>query len=777
MFLAVWECPHKSTLTKDSHSLCHPLHSVFNKIDPYVSPYVEQYVSPYYNQYAAPYAVPAQKMFQTKVATPLVKHGHKVYKTHLHPVVVKQGGKVKVVAQPWTDKAAAIYSTHLEPLRTRAEKCCKQYMGPTVKISKEYFDRFNTYVFTPAYFKLFQYTQSSFTYFQANATPVIIRYSKIVYQVLSEYARLFWNWLVSLVSPRITTVYNNAIEPQVNKIIDRIFQDTETLISKSITAGTSATVPGEATATTPSSSVVISASTEANFTTTHSEEPVATPLYNTEKPIDQPTGFDGDQVPIKKIEITEELKNWKRRVEETRKEAFDTFEKEVAAEKERLIQQHKPEISKTLQGVQKHQRELVTEATEIVNQMEVAFESDESTEVESKVFPWTTHQNEVTFRSHTQNIEVGSVEVEQLGENLRKEAEESIEAIRQDHLKILEEFSDITIAAVAQKMVSIDDISSSTASNGKATWDDWKEFRHLKELLSQARQDLIDHKVSLQEIDVVVSQIRTTAYILSQDASSQLNQLKGKADYLVIAHRNKVEDRLKELGKELPQEEDYDIIYYEELEDGEEGTTDDSLEATKDAAAAGAAINAGQKVIAKESQAATDNVVSVAEDEATAASSSTSASTTAEATSVQSDDSVDDEEEEYEEDDDEEIEDGVEDVDDDDYVVVDKEAEDEAEAEAEEDIEDAAEEVEDEEVEDDEYETVEVPQTLTKTRTSVVTVSQGSDEASAKATAEADIEAAAEDDEDVEYETVKVSQTLTKTRTKVVPVSSSHDEL
>lgn len=580
IFLVCWQCPYSSVLTESSPSLCRPLHFVFSKADHYVAPYYQQYVSPYYDEFAAPYVKAArpytehvQNTFHTKMAAPALDKGNELYVSHVHPVVVKNSEKLKVLAQPFSDKVAEVYLLHVEPLKCKAGELCKHYFSLSWDFSSIYLYRFNAYTLSPAYYKISHYAYSLAQYLRIHLFPQVKIYSNSTKDFVRSSVKHTWKWVVGAVSPKVTSIYEKAIEPQVNKIIDRIFQDSASALESTV-SGTSATLPDAPTVSASFAGDSI-ASPETVVTTENSVEPSSTPVYNTEKSADQATGYDqdvGDQKPLQKtkaqkLDVTAELKIWKKRVDKTTTDAFETFKSEVELEKERLITESRPGFTKLLQELSKYQQEGLSGVLQLINEMETVIKKHEhSSYIEEEEFPWTPKTLQATFDDLTDSIDATGASVSKHAQTVIKEAQSNTESIRSDTIDVLDEFSDVALHELGRKMVSDSEVDTSTVSDGKATWSDWKEFRLLKENLIQTRQELVDYKIPLDDVHSVLRQATDTAKVLSQDATQYLKQLKAKADHFLILKMQKNEAAKAAKSKKEDEEEDYDIIYYDELE-------------------------------------------------------------------------------------------------------------------------------------------------------------------------------------------------------------------
>lgn len=584
IFLLFWQCPYSSKLSDSSSTLCFPLHNLLHRADPYISPYYQEYAAPYVD-IARPYTDQAQKVFQSRVAEPVISKSSQVYVSHIQPVVVKNSEKLVVLAQPVTDKFTELYSLHIGPLRYKATEFCKQYVRPTWDFSATHLHRLHVYVLTPAYYKVSHYTYTLVKFAQVHILPKAKHYGKIVGDFVYTYVKLSWKWIVGVVSPKVSSVYERTIEPQVNKIIDRIFQGTESIL-KSTTSGTSATSPDSPTPTVGATDGDIIATAESAFSTDAKAEAESVPssaYSHTEQKLDEATDYDEDLVvqatlekaPQASLDITSELKAWKKRVDKTTKDAFDAFEREISVEKSRLVKESQPQFTALLRELQKYQQHGFAEFRKAIADMESVihkYEDPATSSIDEAEFPWSHESVQKEYKQHTENIGLAVLAVRKYAQNLTSKVQDQADKIRMATIDVLDEFSDIALQELGRKMVSdsagVDGATAAAGDKGKATWNDWKEFRVLKEHLIKTRDELTNYAIPMEDLRKVLGQALNTADVLAEEATLYLNQLKGKADHLLIVKIKKDEEKKKAEGIVVAEEEpDYDIIYYEDLEE------------------------------------------------------------------------------------------------------------------------------------------------------------------------------------------------------------------
>lgn len=556
-----------SELTDSSPALCHPLHNVLHSADPYVSPYYQQYAEPYVKA-ARPYAEKVHHVFESKISTPIVDKTTTIYLTHAHPFFLAQAEKVKGLTQPIAEKTHDAYSLHVQPLVEITSDYCNRYVSPVYGKVSPYFTKLQQQVVVPVYSTCKLYTSSFVPFCKVHILPTVNLCTKKTADFLGHYSK--WTW--SALSPKLSAVYENSVEPQVNKIIDRIFQASESSISTVPPAiidssAPSHTLTSESTASTPSSTS--STSSESFTSEVKQRKPKhSSNEFNQEERAD--ARLDRKRARKRANSITSELSNWKRIVNRTTKDAFETFKADISQEKERLVVGSRPKFTRRLQKLQKLQQSGFTELQQLIADMEAAaaLYDDPDMEIDDIDFPWTPEIVQATFKGHAEKVRKAAMDVREYSQTFAQEALNRTEDIRSATIDVLDEFSDVALQEIGRKMVSDPSDPETKVSGGdnKAKWSDWKEFRMLKEHLIQTRQDLVDFDIPMEDINIVLRQAQETANILAKEAAQYLSQLKAKADTLLILKIKKEEERMAAQGKELPNENYEDIIFYEDIE-------------------------------------------------------------------------------------------------------------------------------------------------------------------------------------------------------------------
>lgn len=569
-----------SELNDSSPALCHPLHNVLHSADPYVSPYYQQYAEPYV-KVARPYAEKVHHVFESKISTPIVDKTTKIYLTHAHPYFLAQSEKVKGLTQPIVDKTHDAYNIHVQPLFQKSSDYCNHYVSPVYGKVSPYFTKLQQQILIPVYSTCKVYSGSFVTFCKVHILPTVNLCTKKTANFVGHYSK--WTW--SALSPKLSAVYENSVEPQVNKIIDRIFQASESSIS---------TVPPTIIDSSAPTYTITSKSTASTSSSTSSTSSESTPEAKERKPKQSTNEFNQEERADARLDkkrarkransITSELSNWKRIVNRTTKDAFETFKADISQEKERLVVGSRPKFTRRLQKLQKLQQTGFTELQQLIADMEAAaaLYDDPDMDIDDIDFPWTPETVQATFKGHAEKVRKAAMDVREYSQTFAQEALNRTEDIRSATIDVLDEFSDVALQEIGRKMVSDPSDLETKPSGGdnKAKWSDWKEFRMLKEHLIQTRQDLVDFDIPMEDINIVLRQAQETANILAKEAAQYLSQLKAKADTLLILKIKKEEERIAAQGKELPNENYEDVIYYEDLE-GEDNVDEPKQEEQK----------------------------------------------------------------------------------------------------------------------------------------------------------------------------------------------------
>lgn len=560
--------------------------------------------------------------FYTSSVSPVFNKGSDLYFTYAHPLVLKNTDTVKKQVEPLLEKLNSQYLALTTPYFEKASYFTSQYVVPLSQSAFRHFSKLNAQVFTPAYKTIANYGSKTTNIVKVYIFPKVYKYSSLVLRTVYKYLRVVSKCVVTFITPKISAVYESSVEPQVNKIIDRIFQETsldgpttvqpektftsqptytstlsnaaseiESVVnfatgsdtpSQSITGTLESESSGINTYTkTNTNTAATNESPESSFVDSTSIDHTADLAYEKINAKSGPNEFNSEvraQAPLDKkrarrraSSISSELSNWKKVVNKTTKDAFDTFQSDISKLKETLIVGSKPKFTKLLKDLQKAQKAGLNQLTKLVKDMEQALTlfDDDEIDIEDIDFPWTPNSVQATFKEHAEKVRNAALAVREYSQSFAELALNRTEDVRSATIDVLDEFSEVALQEIGRKMVADGKSNSPSSDQRNAKWSDWKEFRLLKEHLIQTRQDLIDFDIPMEDINIVLRQAQETANILAKEAAQYLSSLKARADTVLILKAKK--EDLKHKMQEMPEEELGDNIeIYEDLEDAPE---------------------------------------------------------------------------------------------------------------------------------------------------------------------------------------------------------------
>lgn len=604
VFLLVWQCPPNSQLNETSHSFCHPLHKLINQADPYYQHYAAPYVDvvrPYYDNQVKPYT----DVFHAKVASPAIDKSVKAYSDYVQPVVAENYEKLqqythpysealKQYAQPYSDKIIDSFNSRFESAGTSAWSSANDYYDKIKEsVIEPGYDKLKENVIDPSQEKINVYGQEAIEYSKSQLYPQAKVYSSIVREWISTNLAQGWKWLVAIVSPKVNAIYRRAIEPQVNKIIDRIFENTERVFTTEPEVDASVTGLDDATSTATVESADIYED-DFDHATETDQPPETENLSGSDTEKIEPTDVDYDHIKADKrtspnvdeeeeeeeddefndVDIVKELEFWKTRVKKTITEALESFERDIKVERERVIDKHRPEFTKHLFSLQKYQQNGFNDLRTIITKLENSDDNDDDEALSHEVI-------EDTVKKYTEEIENTIEELKKQTQRAELEIRTCTESIRDNTVEILDVFSNVVVSELGRKLVS----QSKDQMSSKGSWEDWKEYTSLKDSLTETRDKVAAYVIPL--IGDLVSQIQVTAQVLAEEANQHALALKGKADHLLILHKKKSDaSTLDEIEVEFydaqDEEEENKTMEGEEKEREEDDEDDEDDEDEED---------------------------------------------------------------------------------------------------------------------------------------------------------------------------------------------------
>lgn len=551
--------------SENSPLLCRPLHAVFDTVDPYVGPVYDDV----YSKHVQPYVERVE---------PFVSQGFAVYQRHVQPRLLFVAGKIG-------EPASHAIGKFVGPYIQTVERLYDEKLGPHVQKASQLTDQTYRNYIEPVYSRASRQAVVVVRAFDDNVMPHVSKYSSLVVQITYKYSYCTFNWLKVKVVPRIVKLYTETIEPQLHKISARIWQGgdlaghlpadlpdhlvppkaAESSVSEQPVVSAEPEVPAEPEVFEPQVTGSAESVRDSDFKVPTPEPPTesSVPVAEQETANEFPEQFPHSlQTPHCSTETS--LARWNQMVKDTTREALDSFLDDVEEEKQKLMDQIRPQFTTLLRALSKAETDAVSQLSDLVKQIE---ESDE----EEEITPQFVQQQ---FRAHADAIRDGAMAVRKLSLEFAEIVINQTEEIRRSTVDVLDEFADIALQEIGRKLVSAGSDSSvaSSSSNGP-NWKDWQEYRSLKERLIQSRDEIINHEINMAEVNQMLREAQETANILAKEAAQYLSSLRSKADYLF-------QQRLaaKDVGDEVPDAEFYEELEEEEHTDNEGETAEETAE-------------------------------------------------------------------------------------------------------------------------------------------------------------------------------------------------------
>lgn len=564
LYLAVFKCPVTSTLPEDftdesCFGLCTKLHNAYTQVHPHIEPHYNRYAAPYVEK-ASPFFSKAQTVYLDTVEPSLLKiasRGKSIAEPYTAKVV-EQKHKADAILQPYYSRACELHEQKVQPVwsksTTVASKAYQDYGIPVAEKIAVYFDHTQRYVVNKIVPKVKLYAESAYI-----NTLVLINEIAI--------------WIEVKVAPEISHIYQKNIEPHVSNIYHQIIENNTKVpasedIEKSISKDTILPLSTESLKVASTVSSTSSALSSSTAQSTDTEQSVA------------PTGTVAPD-PVKAklstgAQISAEIASWKAVVQETTKEALDTFLDDVERKKSEVIEEVKPNFTDLLRKLSDIQSQSVKDLTELVESIPTGEEEEQVEKDKGKDFSLRPEDIQREFRSRADELRVAALNVRHYAEEVANRILDSTEKIRGDTLDVLDEFAEVALGELGRNLVSID--HKQTASN-VPNWKDWKEFRALKDQLYDARQEILDLDINMETVNQMLRDAQETANILTQEAAQYFGGIRAKADFTfqqAIVYRNK---RALENGEELADEEPENAIFYDASEEEESSSVSSSATA------------------------------------------------------------------------------------------------------------------------------------------------------------------------------------------------------
>lgn len=194
-------------------------HAFATKAVPYVQPYYEQYAGPYISK-GQPYYEQANALYG-QYGKPVVEKTGSAYSNFVHPVALRGANTAKA---QYDAKLGPIVDKHVSQLTSRSQKVYNQYLGRHVSAAKAQYDAVVAPYVTLAHKKASEVYTFSYPYAEAGLARASDLYAAHAHPRLMSFLAWVNHLVETKILPTIRRFYLLHIEPQVNKISDRLFQ-------------------------------------------------------------------------------------------------------------------------------------------------------------------------------------------------------------------------------------------------------------------------------------------------------------------------------------------------------------------------------------------------------------------------------------------------------------------------------------------------------------------------------------------------------------------------
>ncbi|KUI56258.1 hypothetical protein VP1G_03600 [Cytospora mali] len=529
----LFRCP--ATLdecTEDSPRICKPYFQLKHTVSPHLEPY--------YNAYAAPYVElgrPYYEKVDEKVLTPTWSYATKYGAPRLVQAQAFGQERWAKDVQPQLTKyqalAKAKYDESLAPHVDQVSSAVAPYydMAKTNTLQTYNDLLLPSYFFVQPYVHQGYKTASTFT--TETAVPSVA-----------------WAWnktyffLDGTVLPQLRFLYVENVEPQLQKIGQRIGRYNGNNTHKTVEAFTSTAAKVASSFTKPTSSVSSASATPAasSALTSSSFEPsssVAAPP-STEEP-SAPTEsaqvkIGGDEVPAPEASadesedrrlvretVAEDLKAWQAKYSKAADEGAAEIAERVDEISKRMIEQQASTTGKSL--VKQLEETIGTALATLKGDI-----TDIIRQVKSESEPAEIAQERITAAVRRAGLEIRdkSQNVRSWRDDYEKEIQATITNVAENHFKILDSIRDLALQKIGMKWAWMDGV----------TYKDWAQYHLLKERFDEWQVDLknlITNHPGLEAAQNEGHVIENQAMELAQSAAKELATLKQVAAWKLVS--------------------------------------------------------------------------------------------------------------------------------------------------------------------------------------------------------------------------------------------------
>lgn len=222
-----WACPENARLDPTAPAVCQRVDSIKHSAIPYVKPYYDTYAEPYLAK-AQPYLQKGQGYYE-QFGAPTVARGQNLWVKQATPRIKK----CYSAAQHQYNKN--VYPVLDRTVLQRSRDAYLKYLDPHVQtVSSHYTKSVHPHVTTLQTQSLKLYDNRIVTAYQATAPRVVLAFRKLeeayathveprVHSVLKWIIRKIEQKVV----PRVTILWGVHVQPQLDRVYDKLFRNRE----------------------------------------------------------------------------------------------------------------------------------------------------------------------------------------------------------------------------------------------------------------------------------------------------------------------------------------------------------------------------------------------------------------------------------------------------------------------------------------------------------------------------------------------------------------------
>ncbi len=225
--------------------------------------------------------------------------------------------------------------------------------------------------------------------------------------------------------------------------------------------------------------------------------------------------------------ISGEILQWKKDIEEICTDAIMDFENDILQVKTDLTNNFQVNFEKLLTSFQTDLTSWLHNINSILNKVKASEDGlSDPYRIEEETF-YNNDLDGILIEVETKR-ELISKEIGILVSEIVK----SVDKIRKRTLNVLEEYGELSLQEYGGRLLQSSRIKgfSDSKEDSKIGWKEWKKFYEIKDRLFKARDDIILYEVEMNDIAIFLNEIETRFDSVSREVASYLSLLRAKAE-------------------------------------------------------------------------------------------------------------------------------------------------------------------------------------------------------------------------------------------------------